>query len=372
MNRLLNVVKYALLLALSGALMWYALRNLDFSRIQEELRAARWQWVLLSILVSLPGYLSRAWRWKMQLDAAGQRSGFWNTYHALMVGYLANLVLPRAGEVVRCTVLTRTAGVPVKVSLGTVITERVIDLFMLLSLLGLVLLLEFNHLQSFFYLQFNDSYDSLAANRTTLLLAILAVSIGVVLIGWFVWRNLEQFRHNRHFQRVASFARGLLAGLLSVRRVRPQSAFWFHTVFTWGTYFFTAVVLFPALPGTTGLGLNVALALLVIGGFGMAAPVQGGIGVFHLLVQGALMAYGLGKEQGMAYALISHTTQTLLVVVMGGISFVAAMLQTARRKRGADLTQEDLLAIEPDDEEDADSRASSAAQPAVITPQPRP
>ncbi|MBC7449723.1 MAG: flippase-like domain-containing protein, partial [Hymenobacteraceae bacterium] len=216
MTRLLNITKYILLLAISVALMWYALRNLDFGRIQQELRAARWEWVLVSVLVSIPGYLSRAWRWKMQLDAAGQRSGFWNTYHALMVGYLANLVLPRAGEVVRCTVLTRTAGVPVKVSLGTVITERVIDMFTLLSLLALLLLLEFGHLQSFFYLQFNDSYDSLAANRTTLLLAILAVGTGLVLIGWFVWRNLERFRLNPHFQRAASFARGLLAGLLSV------------------------------------------------------------------------------------------------------------------------------------------------------------
>lgn len=375
MTRLLNITKYILLLAISVALMWYALRNLDFGRIQQELRAARWEWVLVSVLVSIPGYLSRAWRWKMQLDAAGQRSGFWNTYHALMVGYLANLVLPRAGEVVRCTVLTRTAGVPVKVSLGTVITERVIDMFTLLSLLALLLLLEFGHLQSFFYLQFNDSYDSLAANRTTLLLAILAVGTGLVLIGWFVWRNLERFRLNPHFQRAASFARGLLAGLLSVRRVRPQSAFWFHTIFTWATYFFTAVALFPTLPSTAGLGLNVALALLVIGGFGMAAPVQGGIGVFHLLVQGALMAYGLGKEQGMAYALISHTTQTVLVVLMGGISFVASITQTARRKRGADLTHEDLLALESDDDTDDDSpnpSTTSSPAPSLSRPQPRP
>ncbi len=350
MNRLLNVAKYLLLLSLSGALMWYALRNLDFARIGEELRAAKWQWVALSILVTLPGYFSRAWRWKMQLDAAGQRSGFWTTYHAMMVGYLANLVLPRAGEVVRCTVLTRTAGVPVKVSLGTVITERVIDLFTLLTLLGILLLLEFGHLQSFFYLQFNDSYDSIAANRVTLLLALVAVGTGLGLMGWFVWRNLEKFRQNRHFQRAAGFLRGLLDGLLSVRRVRSQSAFWFHSVFIWSTYFFTAVALFPALQSTAGLGLNVALALLVIGGFGMAAPVQGGIGVFHLLVQGALMAYGLGKEQGMAYALISHTTQTVLVVLLGGFSFVASTVQTARRKRGSDLAHEDLLDLETDAE----------------------
>lgn len=333
MSKLLNFLKYAVLLALSGALMWYALRNLDFARMRAELSSARYQWVLLSIMVTLPGYFSRAWRWKMQLEAARQPTSFWNVYHALMVGYLANLVLPRAGEVVRCTVLGRTGTIPIKVSLGTVITERVIDLLMLLSLLGLLLLLEFGHLSTFFSGMFHDRYESLAANRTLVFIALAAVGLGSVLVLTFLWRNLDRFRQNRHFQRATSFVRGLIEGVLSVRRVRNQGAFWFHTVFIWATYYFTAVVLFPALPSTAGLGLNVALALLVIGGFGMAAPVQGGIGVFHLLVQGALLAYGLNKEQGMAYALISHTTQTVLVVVLGGISFVAAMLKTARLKR---------------------------------------
>jgi glycosyltransferase 2 family protein len=367
MNRLLNVAKYMLLLGLSGALMWYALRNLDFTRILTELQAARWEWVLLSVAVTIPGYFSRAWRWKMQIDAAGQRSGFWATYHAMMVGYLANLVLPRAGEVVRCTVLARTAGVPVKVGLGTVITERVIDVLMLFSLTGLLLLLEFEHLQSFLYLQFNDQYDSIAANRTTLLLALAAVGVGAALIGWFVWHNFEKFRHNPHFQRAANFLRGLISGVLSVRRVKPQGLFWFHTFFTWGTYFFTAVALFPALPSTADLGMNVALALLVIGGFGMAAPVQGGIGVFHLLVQGALIAYGLGKEQGMAYALISHTTQTVLVVVMGGISFVASMVQTAKLRRGAALSDTDLLEIDEGDGEESSSSSDAPVTPRAAT-----
>ncbi len=345
MSKLLNVLKYVLLLGLSGALMWYALRNLDFTRMLAELRTARWEWIALSILVTLPGFFSRAWRWRMQLTAAQQPTRFWDVYHSMMVGYLANLVLPRAGEVVRCTVLARTSGTPVKVSLGTVITERVIDLSMLLSLLGVLLLLEFEHLQTFFYSQLHDRYDSLTANRTTLLLALAAVGTGAALIGWFVWHNLERFRQNRHFQRAAGFARGMIEGVLSVRRVENQGAFWFHTLFVWASYYFTAVVLFHAMPSTSELGFNVALALLVIGGFGMAAPVQGGIGVFHLLVQGALVSYGLGKEQGMAYALVSHTSQTVLVVLMGGISFIASMLNTARRRQAG-------LVSSPDDSAD--------------------
>lgn len=367
-NTVLNVVKYVLLVALSVALMWVALRGLDYTRIWAEMRAAKWAWVGVSILVTMPGFFSRAWRWKMQLEAANRPAAFWPTYHAMMAGYLANLVLPRAGEVVRCTVLMRTTGVPVKVSLGTVITERVIDLLMLLSLSGLLLLLEFGRLKDFFWSLLHDRYDSLAANRTLLLLGAGAVAVGLGLMGWFVWHNIEKFRQNRHFQRASSFAKGVAEGLLSVRRVRSQGMFWLHTLLIWATYFFTAVALFPSLPSTDGLGLNVALALLVIGGFGMAAPVQGGIGIFHKLVQGALMVYGLGREQGMAYALLSHTTQTVLVVVLGGISFVMAMLETARRKRGGDLTPDDLLDFEADADEASEPAPAPAASAAPARP----
>ncbi len=343
MKTLINVFKYLLLLALSGALMWYALRNLDFGRMAQEVRAARPEWILLSLVVTLPGFLSRAWRWKMQLEAARRPVGFWEAYHAMMVGYLANLVLPRAGEVARCTVLARTTGVPVKVSLGTVITERLIDVLMLFSLLGLLLLVEFSRLKDFFWGLLHDRYNSLAANQTLLLIAAATLALGGVLMLTLLWRAYQRYRHHPKVQRVAEFVKGLLDGLLSVARIRNQPSFWAHTLFTWSTYFFTALALFPTLPSTAGLDWHAGLALLVIGGFGMAAPVQGGIGVFHILVQGALMAYGLGKEQGMAYALISHTTQTVLVVVLGGISFVASMLQTTRRRRAGLTTAEDDL-----------------------------
>ena len=333
MKQLLNVLKYLLLLGISGLLMWYALHTLDFSRLGQEIRSANLQWVALSILVSLPGYFSRAWRWRMQLTAAKTPAPFWPVYHALMVGYLANIVLPRAGEVARCTVLNRTAGVPVKVAFGTVITERVIDLLMLLSLLGLLLILEFKQLQSFFALQFNERFQAIENNQQLLLIIGVTILVLGILGLVLLIRNLQKLREKALYQRVAGFVRGMLAGVLSVTRVRNQGAFWFHTVFIWATYYFTAFVLLEAMPATQELGARTALALLVIGGFGMAAPVQGGIGVFHLMVRATLIAYGLSGEEGMAYALLSHTTQTVLTVLMGCISFVASMAATARRKR---------------------------------------
>ncbi|WP_238395701.1 hypothetical protein [Pontibacter pudoricolor] len=86
-----------------------------------------------------------------------------------------------------------------------------------------------------------------------------------------------------------------------------------------------SLVVFYALPATSGLGFGAALSVLVVGSLGMAAPVQGGVGVYHLLVQATLLLYGVPKEAGMAYALLAHTSQTLLVVLMGVLSFIAGM-----------------------------------------------
>lgn len=333
MKQLLTVFKYALLLAISGLLMAYAIRGQDLSRIGQTLREANYGWLALTLLLSTLGYASRAYRWKMQLDSATNtaRASYPEVYHAMMVGYLANLVLPRMGEVIRCSVLRRTSGVPVEVSLGTVVAERIIDVVVLLSLLGATLLVDFNK----FWAWVTDwlltgRYDALARNRTTL--AVAAVVAVLLLAGalFGLLRNLERLRQNALFNRLVSFVRGMLAGVFSVLKLKRKALFVGHTVFTWGVYFLSSYLTFFAFPETSHLGLGAGLAVLTFGAFGMAAPVSGGIGTFHLLVQSTLLVYGISKEGGIAYALVAHGAQTLLVVLLGGISFVASMARSGR------------------------------------------
>ncbi|HSI90213.1 MAG TPA: lysylphosphatidylglycerol synthase transmembrane domain-containing protein [Adhaeribacter sp.] len=330
MKKLLNIFKYILLFALSMFLMWYALKGIDFQLVLAQLKQANYFWILLSLVIAASGYFSRAYRWKMQIDPTGYKASFWDVFNSMMVGYLANLVLPRAGEVVRCSMLKRTDNIPVKVSLGTVITERVIDLVMLLSLVALTFFVEFDRLHGFFMGYLNDKYESLEQNKF-LIFSILGIMgllafTGIALL--FIYIN--RLRQNAYFMRLVNFVRGILNGVFSILKLKNKGEFIFHTIYVWFTYYIMGYIAFYALDATSGLGLNVALAVFVIGGLGMAAPVQGGIGIFHLMVQAALLLYGLSKEDGMAYALIVHTSQTLLVVVMGGISFLMSMLKTRR------------------------------------------
>ncbi|RNI32269.1 UPF0104 family protein [Rufibacter immobilis] len=331
MKKIANVLKYLLLLAVSVFLMAYALRSINFAAVKAELLRADYVWIGVTLLLSVAGYLSRAIRWQMQYAPLGYKPGLWQSYHALMVGYLANVVLPRAGEVIRCTFLKRSANVPVNVSLGTVITERVIDLLMLMMCTGFTFLLEFDRLHDFFLKIFTERYHGFQQNLQTLYLLGVVAVVGTGSIGWYIYKNIAKLRRNAFFIKVSDFMRGLWEGISSIQRMEQKGAFIFHTVFIWLTYYLTSYLAFFALPGTAGLSWQAGMAILVVGGLGMSAPVQGGIGVYHILVRTALLLYAVPLDTGMAYALITHTTGALLVVAMGGVSLVASLLQVKRK-----------------------------------------
>ena len=337
MKKLLSFLKPTLLLGVSAFLMWYALKELDFEKMWDEFLRANYAWVLVSLVMGVLAYISRAIRWQMQLKPTGYRPSLRNTYNAMMTGYLANLVLPRAGELVRCTFLRRTDNVPVNTGFGTVIAERIIDTVMLLFAVGLTFLLEFNHIRDFFLGLFSDKYTSMEHSISSLYWLGWVLLGSVVVVLFVALRYLSRLRKNAYFRKAVDFVKGMLKGVFSITKLDNPAAFWGHTIFVWFMYYSMSLVVFYALPATSGLSWGAALSVLVVGSLGMAVPVQGGIGVYHLLVQATLLLYGVPKEAGMAYALLAHTSQTLLVVLMGVLSFMGSMLRG--QGTGMQLTQ---------------------------------
>ncbi|GAB3542387.1 lysylphosphatidylglycerol synthase transmembrane domain-containing protein [Pontibacter brevis] len=333
MKKLLSILKPVLLLSVSAFLMWYALKELDFEKMWAEFLNADYGWVLVSLVMGVLAYMSRAIRWQMQIKPTGYQPLLRNTYSAMMIGYVANLVLPRMGEVVRCSVLKRTDGVPVNAGFGTVIAERIIDLVMLLVAVGLTFLIEFGRIQAFFLSLVSDKYSNLEQSMSSLywlFWVLLGLTVMLLVIGL---RYLSRLRKNTYFRKAVDFVKGMLKGVFSITKLDNQVAFWGHTVFVWVLYYGMSLVVFYALPATSNLSWGAGLSVLVVGSLGMAAPVQGGIGVYHLLVQATLLLYGVPKEAGMAYALLAHTSQTLLVVLMGVLSFMGSMLRQRRSAR---------------------------------------
>lgn len=332
MKKLLSFLKYSLLLFVSALLMWYALKELDYERLWAELKNADYLWVALSLVMAVAAYLSRAYRWQMQIRPTGHTPSFKNTYNAMMVGYVANLVLPRMGEVVRCSILKRTDDIPVDKGFGTVIAERFVDMLMLLLAVGIAFLVEFDRIKDFFLDLFTDKYSNLEQTLASLYwVGIVLLVTGIVLLG-IIWKYFHRLQDNFYFAKAAGFVKGVLEGVFSIAKLDNQFAFWSHTVFVWLMYYGSSLVVFYALPATNHLSFGAALSILVVGSLGMAAPVQGGVGVYHILVQSTLLLYGVPKEGGMAYALLAHTSQTLLVVFMGVISFMISMLHKPKEE----------------------------------------
>ncbi len=349
---LTNSLKYLISLALAGGLLWYTFNqsHLDAGDLWTRIQAADYRWVLLSALLTLVAHWSRAERWRILLaPVVPQRPTSLDATVSVLTGYLANLALPRAGEVVRCGTLYRlssrkdgAAGVPVNVSFGTVVAERLFDLLMLVLLLGATFVLEFDRLSQFFVQFIGDKLPT-GSSVSGVLVVVVAVLVGLGLLGWFlVNRYHDALSRHPLYQKVSLFAAGLLAGLLSVRRLRRPGAFVFHTLLIWTMYYLMSYTLFFAMPGTAHLGPLAGLTILVVGSLGMAAPTPGGIGSFHLLVGQVALLYGLTSQDGQVLATFIHGVSTLMILILGLLALLVVLV------RGNKTTIADDVLTKPD------------------------
>jgi uncharacterized protein (TIRG00374 family) len=258
----------------------------------------------------------------------------WRTFLAVMSGYFVNLLLPRAGEITRCGILRNNEGVPMSSSIGSVIAERVFDLIILISLIVITFFLQIDILGNFLSKFFGEKYDSVSSNAPILFAAGAVALTLLILVIYLVKKHKAFLSRMPLFNKVVNFIKELLNGAMSIRRLENQVGFWTSTIFIWLLYFLMAYVVFFGIPATSHLGILAGLSVLVMGGLGMSAPVQGGIGAYHLLVGGVLVLYGIEKEDGVFFALILHTSQFLSVLFFGGISLIVAIFQKkAQRKK---------------------------------------
>lgn len=300
-----------------------------------ELRDAHYGYVYLSLVPAMLAFASRAWRWNMLLHPLGYKPKFRNTFYSLMFGYLANLALPRLGEVSRSVALNRAEKIPLNIIIGTVIAERAIDIVSLLICIILALVLEFDRIYSFLV---GNLLQPLMAKMTGaahsgLLYFALAILMGGV-IAFVVIRRRKKHATSIT-EKIIVFFKGILAGLTSVMKMKNHNAFILHSIFIWVMYWLVTYICFFSLNASSALDLKAALFVLVAGGLGMTAPVQGGIGAYHWLVSQGLLIYGIQLTDGLAYATIVHTSQMLLVIIVGAVSFL--LLSVNKKQKPADV-----------------------------------
>ncbi len=280
----------------------------DRSQIIKYIREANPFWILLSLGIGFLSHLSRAIRWNYLLEPLGYQPRVRNNLLLVLSAYFANLGIPRSGEVLRATGLSTYEGVPFQKGFGTIVTERVIDVIMLLLIILIALFSQTKIIRG--YLE--ESGFGLGAS-------IGAILIGVV--GLFVLLALLKKSSNPFFLKVREFLRGLLEGVMSIFHMQHKWAFIGHTLFIWTCYVGMFWVIKYTIPETISLNFGQLLVAFVAGAFAMSAT-NGGIGLYPIAVSKAIALFGISSVSGDAFGWIMWIAQTLMVVLFGTISFL--------------------------------------------------
>jgi uncharacterized protein (TIRG00374 family) len=313
-------------LSIGAGVFYYLYKDQDFSKLWSIIEnEVNFWWVGLSLVLGVLAHLSRALRWRMLIEPVEKKTTWYNTFMAVLVGYLANLVLPRMGEVTRCGVLSKYEKISFTRLVGTVLAERLTDLLMLLTLVLFSFAIKFNMLAQFFKANLStDKIESFfKSGFTYLALAILV--IGIYLLKKYAHKIVILTKFRGVWQ-------NFVEGFASIKNVRSKKVYLFYSVFIWLMYFGMQYTCFFAMKETSNLTVSAGIIILVTGSIGMLAPVQGGIGPWHAMVIATLAIYGVTEEPAYAFALLVHGAQNLLVVFLGLISLVLFPLVNTKSK----------------------------------------
>ncbi|EZH74933.1 membrane protein [Aquimarina atlantica] len=309
--KLIKFLKIILPLALGVFLIWYSIASATPEERQKTLQyitQADPKWIILSVIMGIISHISRAYRWKFLLEPLGYPIKLSNSFMAVMVGYLANLGIPRSGEILRGGTISTYEGVPFKKAFGTIISERVIDLLMLLLVIGITLLFQSELLLS--YLE-----EKIASPFIT-----LAILLGLLLVG-ILFLKIIKTSSNPILIKLRNFGNGLLEGVKSISKIKQKGAFVFHSFLIWTLYVLMFYVIKFTVPETTSLSIGPILATFVAGSFAMSTT-NGGIGAFPIAIAAILLLFDIEKPAGEAFGWILWASQTAINIIIGALSFL--------------------------------------------------
>ncbi len=317
--------------------LFLAFRHISLEELLSGLRSANYFWVMVSLTFAFLAFISRSYRWILLIEPLGYYPSVKNTFYALMTGYLANFVLPRIGEITRCGSLNRTDKIPVDSLMGTVLTERISDLIVLMLLIIYIFFVKIEFFGRFIISNIMlPVYNKIATWLSFSLFVYIIIFVLLLLLiatyrGIIIW-----LRRYNIFRRAEKIAGSVITGMKSVFRLQKTGYFIIHTIFIWVMYYLMTWALFMALPSTAGLGGHAVLFILVIGGMGMVVPVQGGIGAYHWIVSIGLGLYDISREEGLIFATLSHESQAILMILLGSFSMIMILSKQKKNSKSGE------------------------------------
>lgn len=329
--KLKQALRFVFFLGLGIGLLYLAFvnLNLDYNKVKAGFKSANYFWIGAALIISLTSHWFRALRWNQMLEPLAKKPTSLQSFNAVMIGYLFNFAIPRMGEVSRCGILYRTNRIPVNQSLGTVVVERVFDMVILLLLTIVVLLLQFDTLYGFF----NDTFiapisQKLGGSNGLMFIWLMLASL---LIAFVLYKFKNKLAESALVFKFSGLLQGFASGFKSVFSLKQPLLFFVYTFIIWILYFLNTWCYLMAFDGTASVRLAAALSILVVGTFGFAAPVSGGIGAYHIFVVKGLALYGVSSLDGGVFGFVSHGVQMLMILMIGGISLILTIIEERKK-----------------------------------------
>lgn len=302
-----SILKISIPILLSIVAIWYSFSIIPIENLISSFKEANYTYVLIGALLGLLSHLSRAYRWRFQLEPMGYKIKLGNSVMAVFAAYLINYTIPRAGEVARASVLTNYEGIPFEKSFGTIVSERIADMVVMLGIIFVTLLLQFDFI-----------YEKLSESISLYKITIIAVSVVIIVL---ILTRIIQKGNSKIILKIKSFVNGLLEGVLSIFKMKKKWLFIFHTLFIWSMYVLMFYVTSFSIPETSDIPFAAILVGFILASFSIAAT-NGGIGSYPLAIYAAFSIFNIPEDPSIAFGWIMWTSQTLMIMFFGGLSLL--------------------------------------------------
>ena len=309
-NYLKKTLQLVLPLLLGIFLCWYAFAQFsteELALIKEQFLKADYSYLWLSVAMGFLSHVSRGIRWQYTLASMHYFPKRYNLVLAVFIGYLLNLTVPRSGEVSRALLINRYDKVPFDKAFGTILTERVIDMCILLLFIAVV-----------FVFQFDLVWHFLEGYLTFSYIIVVLLALGLLFLGgvYWIYRSTSSFA-----QKVRKMLSGIKEGIFSILHLKKKWQFIAHTLFIWLMYFWRFYVVFFSMEQTKELSIIQVLTAFVIGSFAIVFT-NGGLGAYPLFIAKVLLLFGVTETVGTALGWVIWIAQFLMIILFGGLSFL--------------------------------------------------
>lgn len=324
-NMVRNILKIILPFILGFGILWWMYRDMNLEEFADYVfHRMNWGWMAVSLVFGLLAQQMRAWRWKMVLEPLGENPRRRICEDAIFLSYASSLIVPRIGEVTRCGTLKKYEGIPFSKALGTVVTERMVDSFVIMVLTASIFLVQLTDFLHFLKKTGTDFGSSFAKYTGTGYIVTGFCAIAIIALVAFLLTKFKAFSKGK------DVLNNLWTGVTSLRHIKRFPLYASYSVGIWLCYFLHFYIAFFCFDFTSSINPLQAFLIFCMGTFAVLVPTPNGAGPWHFVVKTLLVLYGVGEHQALMFAFVIHTIQTFEVVLLGAFGWIDLSMRKSR------------------------------------------